>query len=152
MPVNRIRSSRMPGVTPPSCQRPWYSSDWQDKRLASVSQGPGRKSVGPRARRARNFFHSYASSQQRIADHGAMAAPRHGFGTHDDGSSLLSPMSELVQSFLKFWRLHVVGEAAEAEISPSSVSRVTTRVPQTAKLWRMPVRIPAFWSERRSRS
>src|SRR5205085_3190158 len=36
MPVKWIRSSRMPAVTPPSCQRPWYSSDWQDKRLASL--------------------------------------------------------------------------------------------------------------------
>jgi hypothetical protein len=71
-----------------------------------------------------------------------MAAPRHGFGAHDDGSSLLGPMNKLVQGFLKFWRLHVVGEAAEAGIFPSSVGRVTTRVPQTAKPSRMPVTNP----------
>ena len=73
-----------------------------------------------------------------------MAAPRHGFGTHDDGSSLLGPMNELVQGFLKFWRLHVVGEAAEAGISPSRVGRVTTRVPQTAKPSHMPVTNPCL--------
>jgi hypothetical protein len=71
-----------------------------------------------------------------------MAAPRHGLGAHDDGSSLLSPMNELVQGFLKFWRLHVVGEAAKAGIFPSRAGRVTTRVPQTAKPSHVPVTNP----------
>ena len=53
-------------------------------------------------------------------------------------------MNELVQGFLKFWSLHVVGEAAEAGISPSRVGRVTARVPQTAKPSRMPVTNPRF--------
>jgi hypothetical protein len=53
-------------------------------------------------------------------------------------------MNELVQGFLKFWGLHVVGEAAEAGISPSRVGRVTTRVSQTAKPSRMLVINPRF--------
>jgi hypothetical protein len=73
-----------------------------------------------------------------------MAAPRHGFGAHDDGSSLLGPMNELVQGFLKFWRLHVVGKAPEAGISPTSIDRVTTRMLQAAQSSHMPVTDPGF--------
>jgi hypothetical protein len=68
-----------------------------------------------------------------------MAAPGHGFGAHDGGSSLLGPMNELIKGFLEFWCLHVVCEAAEAGIFPSRVGRVTMRVPQTAKSSFMPV-------------
>jgi len=51
-------------------------------------------------------------------------------------------MNELVQGFLKFWGLHVIGEAAEAGIFPSRVGRITMRVPQTAKPSHMPVTNP----------
>jgi hypothetical protein len=48
------------------------------------------------------------------------------------------------QGFLQFWGLHVIGEAAEAGIFPSSVGRVTTRVSQTAKPSHMPVANPCL--------
>jgi len=50
-----------------------------------------------------------------------MAPPRHGFSAHYYGLSLLGDLDELIQGLLKFRRLHVVGEAAEADISPSSI-------------------------------
>jgi len=61
-------------------------------------------------------------------------------------------MNKLVQGFLEFWGLHVVGEAAEAGISPSRVGRVTTRVPQTAKPSRMPVTNPRLLERAREAS
>ena len=68
-----------------------------------------------------------------------MAPPRYGLGAHDCGSSLLGQMNELVQGLLKFWCLHVVGEAAEAGISPTCIDGVATRMPQAAKSSHVPV-------------
>jgi len=51
-----------------------------------------------------------------------MAPPRHGFSTHYRSPSLLRDLDELIEGLLKFWRLHVVGEAAEAGISPTSIN------------------------------
>jgi hypothetical protein len=76
-----------------------------------------------------------------------MTPPRHGFGAHYCSASLFGQMDKLVQRFLKFLRLHVVGESAEAGISPTSIDRVTTRMPQTAKFSHVPVTNPSF-SER----
>lgn len=53
-------------------------------------------------------------------------------------------MNKLVQGFLKLGRLHVVGKAAEAGISPRSVDRIRTRVPETAKSRHMLVTNPRF--------
>jgi len=68
-----------------------------------------------------------------------MAPPRYGFGAHDCGSSLFGQMNELVQGLLKFRRLHVVSESAEAGISPTYIDRVVMRMPQTAKPGHVPI-------------
>ena len=68
-----------------------------------------------------------------------MAAPRDSLGAHYGGSSLLGQMNKLVQGFLKLTLLHVVSEAAEAGISPSTVNRVRTGMPQAAKPSHMPI-------------
>jgi hypothetical protein len=68
-----------------------------------------------------------------------MTSPGHSFGTHDCGSAFFGKFDELIQSFLKFQCLHVVSEAAKAGISPSSVDRVTTRMPQAAESRHVPI-------------
>jgi hypothetical protein len=73
-----------------------------------------------------------------------MASPRHSFCTHDCGSPFLRQLDELIQSLLKFRCLHVISEAAKAGISPTSIDRVTTRMPQTAESSHMPVTDPRF--------
>jgi len=50
-----------------------------------------------------------------------MAPPRHGFSAHYRSPSFLGDLDELIEGLLKFRRLHVVGEAAEAGISPTSI-------------------------------
>jgi hypothetical protein len=52
-------------------------------------------------------------------------------------------MHELVQGLLKFWCLHVVGEAPEAGISPTCIDGVATRMPQTAKSSHVPITNPS---------
>jgi hypothetical protein len=73
-----------------------------------------------------------------------MASPRHSFGAHDCGSPFLGQLDEMIQGPLKFRCLHVVSEAAKAGISPSSIDRVTTRMPQAAESSHMPVTDPRF--------
>jgi hypothetical protein len=50
-----------------------------------------------------------------------MAPPRDGFSAHYRSPSFLGHLDELIEGLLKFRRLHVVGEAAEAGISPTSI-------------------------------
>jgi len=77
--------------------------------------------VWPRARQTHDFFHAQTSDQECISYQRAMAPPRHGFSTHYRSPSFLGDLDELIEGLLKFWRLHVVGEAAEAGISPTSI-------------------------------
>ena len=77
--------------------------------------------MGPRARQTRDFFHAYTSDEECVSNQRAMAPPRHGFSAHYRSPSFLGDQDELIEGLLKFWRLHVVGEAAEADISPTSI-------------------------------
>jgi hypothetical protein len=81
--------------------------------------------VWPSAREACDFFYSKASNQKCIADQRAMTSPGHSFGAHYRGSPVFTDFDELIQGSLKFWCLHVIGEPAEARISPPSIDRVT---------------------------
>src|SRR5450759_180168 len=68
-----------------------------------------------------------------------MVSPRHSFGTHDCGPPFLGQLDELLEGLLKLRCLHVISEAAKAGISPTSIDRVTTRVPQTSKSSYVPI-------------
>jgi hypothetical protein len=71
-----------------------------------------------------------------------VASPRDSFGAHDCGLSFLGQLDEVIQGVSKFRCLHVVSEAAKAGISPSSVDRVTTCMPEAAESSHMPVSDP----------
>jgi len=73
-----------------------------------------------------------------------MASPRHSFGAHDCGSPFLGQSDELIQGLLKFRCLHVISETAKAGIPPTSIDRVTTRMPQAAESSHVPVTDPRF--------
>jgi hypothetical protein len=62
-----------------------------------------------------------------------MTSPRHRFGAHYCGSPFFTYFDELIQGLLKFWCLHVIGKAAEACISPTSIDRIATRMPQATE-------------------
>jgi hypothetical protein len=68
-----------------------------------------------------------------------MTSPGYSFGTHDCGSPFFRQFDELIQSLPKFRCPHVVSEAAKAGISPSSIDRVTTRMPQAAESGHVPI-------------
>ena len=57
----------------------------------------------------------------RIGDQRPMTAPGYGLGAHDGGRLEIGQGQEVIERFLKFARIHVVGVCAEAGVSPQSV-------------------------------
>ena len=68
-----------------------------------------------------DFFYPNPVNQQRVGDQRAMAGPRHDLAAHQHNSLPRCPFHEGGQMFRTFGGLHVIGEAAKGNISPSHI-------------------------------
>jgi hypothetical protein len=57
----------------------------------------------------------------RIGDQRSMTAPGNCLGAHDGGRLEIGERQKVIERFLEFARLHVIGVRAEAGVSPQSV-------------------------------
>src|SRR5436305_15137181 len=87
--------------------------------------------------RADDVKHLGVAHLQVIGNQCAMAAPPDRFSAHDRGASFCRETAESLDATLKFFRLHVVGIAAERVVSPRGVVRIGTRFSSPAKFTKM---------------
>jgi hypothetical protein len=95
-----------------------------------------------RAIDACDFSHFNTSGQQRIRDQGTMTAPGHGFRAHN--RRLLPPRKfyEIGQILPELGCLHIVGEAAEAGVTPGGIDGIPPRMPESTQSRHIPVMKP----------
>src|SRR6185437_4956774 len=89
---------------------------------------PGRQLVRLDAGGADDLFRIDAADQKRICNQGAVAAPRHRFGTHDGGWALAGKADEFFQRVGEGLSLHVIGIAAKAGVAPRRIEGIATGV------------------------
>lgn len=80
-----------------------------------------------------------------------MAAPRHGFRTHQHKTFTPGTADQRFEICFKFFALHVVREAAERKISPSFVDRILFRVAKSAETGDMQI-FDSFFLEARGQT
>lgn len=65
--------------------------------------------------------HMPSTRQQCISDQLPMTPPRHRFSAHDGGSRALRLSDQLLQRFIKCWRLHEIGIGAKTFALPAQI-------------------------------
>ena len=101
------------------------------------------------ARGTHNVLHGNASPEQSISNQRPMTAPGHCFGAHNRNLIFAGEGNQLFQGLRKFRRLHVIGVASEAFVTPPSVSGIRFRVAQSAEFRHVTISNPGqlqpFW-------
>lgn len=96
--------------------------------LCEWSQG-----VKARSGRTCDLPHFDSSNRQRIGNQGTVTPPWHSLRTHYCDALLLCEFYQLIQIFLEFCSLHVIGIAAETRVVPTHVYGVRLRMPEATQ-------------------
>ena len=91
-----------------------------DDVIASL-RGERSENVGVPASCADDVLGWNSSGDQRIGNQRAMAAPGNSFRAHQRDPLFFRKLDEVFQTLPKFWRLHVVGIAAERGVFPTRI-------------------------------
>ena len=86
-----------------------------------------------RSRCADDFLDPDPSSDQRVSDQRAMAAPRHGLGTHHRETLPLRSFDENLDGCAESGRLHVVCVTPKRRVPPAGVCRMRIRAAKPAQ-------------------
>ena len=97
---------------------------------------------GWRLRRAHDVFDRNSADGERVGNERTMTTPRNRFGAHDGDLLLPGQFDEFLQGRLEFWRLHVIGESAEARVAPAGIDRILLCVSKSAQRLHVPVTDP----------
>ena len=101
--------------------------------VRALNVHPGMQSERRHPGSAGNFKDADPAHQQRVRDQRSMASPGHCLGAHHGSLFLLRQFDQRVEVFSKFGRLHVVGIAAKAAVTPSAIDVVGPWMPQPAQ-------------------
>ena len=84
---------------------------------------------------ANDFEHFDAARQQRIGNKRTVAAPRHRLRAHQRRRFFKPETDGVLDSGVKFRRLHVVGISAEAFVAPAQIDGILPWMAQTAQIF-----------------
>lgn len=101
--------------------------------------GERRQAVRQKARDAADVRRSNPAHEQCVGDQRSMAAPRHGFRTHQRQTLLFRQVDQFIDGGVELRCLHVVGVTAERKVSPPLVRRVRRGATQTTETGSVPI-------------